>query len=210
MGYAQGELPAQGALKVNFFANIVDAEAPNLLLAGSDRRGKPLQLNFKTQTYDIEVGDSRAARHDSSVLTLRRQRPPQQLRHHHRARRRRTAPRSAPIVQDEIFFDRFRFTLGGRVDKFGNLERSGVLAAARGDVQAGDRTTRSASRSTARSARRRSSTTISTSRSSCPVDLERAGAAAAAAAAAARRGAVPAGGERGRQRAADRSTPQTS
>src|SRR6185503_12151318 len=24
-------------------------------------------------------------------------------------------------VQDEIFVDRFRFTLGGRVDKFGNL-----------------------------------------------------------------------------------------
>ena len=48
------------ALKVNVFANFTDAEAPNLLLADPTTQ-KPLQLNFSTQTYDVEVGDSLAA-----------------------------------------------------------------------------------------------------------------------------------------------------
>ena len=30
---------------------------------------------------------------------------------------------SGTYVQDEIFFDRFRLILGGRVDKFGNLDK---------------------------------------------------------------------------------------
>ena len=46
------------ALKVGFFTNIIDADAPNLLLADPSTN-RPIQLNFKTQTYDIEVGDSR-------------------------------------------------------------------------------------------------------------------------------------------------------
>ena len=45
------------ALKVDFFTNLIDAEAPNLLLADPSTN-RPIQLNFKTQTYDVEVGDS--------------------------------------------------------------------------------------------------------------------------------------------------------
>ena len=80
---------------------------------------RPIQLNFKTQTYDVEVGDSR----------------PLGLRHLFtyggNVRRNNFDISIAPsaenrtelggYVQDEIFVNRFRFTIGGRVDKFGNL-----------------------------------------------------------------------------------------
>ena len=74
------------ALKVGFFTNLIDADAPNLLLADPSTN-QPIQLNFKTQTYDVEVGDSRhlGLRH---LFTYGGQRPAQQLRHLHRARRR--------------------------------------------------------------------------------------------------------------------------
>ena len=45
---------SRGALKFNVFTNIVDANAPNLLLA-DPATGKPIQLNFKTQTFDVEA-----------------------------------------------------------------------------------------------------------------------------------------------------------
>ena len=52
MGYTKVNYQ-RGAMKVNFFANLVNAEAPNLLLPDPLTQ-KPLQLNFKTQTYDVE------------------------------------------------------------------------------------------------------------------------------------------------------------
>ena len=54
-------------------------------------------------------------------VQLRRQRPAQQLRHLHRAQRRRIAPSSAPTSRTRSSSIAFRFTIGGRVDKFGNL-----------------------------------------------------------------------------------------
>ena len=49
----------QGALKVAAFANIMDAEAPNLILPDpTSPTLAPVQLNFKTQTYDFEIGHS--------------------------------------------------------------------------------------------------------------------------------------------------------
>jgi outer membrane receptor protein involved in Fe transport len=107
----------KGALKLNFFTNFVNADAPNLLLASPT--GVPLQLNFSTQTYDFEAGDAFPlgphqvvsvggnARRNNFDITI--------------------DPNAANRTelgaygQDEIFVDRFRFTLGGRVDKFGNL-----------------------------------------------------------------------------------------
>ncbi|HLA78092.1 MAG TPA: TonB-dependent receptor plug domain-containing protein, partial [Vicinamibacteria bacterium] len=49
---------SKGALKVNFFANLLDVEAPNLLLPDPNT-GEGVQLNFKTQTFDLEFGHSR-------------------------------------------------------------------------------------------------------------------------------------------------------
>jgi iron complex outermembrane receptor protein len=106
------------ALKVNVFTNITNAEAPNLLLV-DPATGKPLQLNFKTQTYDAEVGDSIRAgtrqvftfggnvRRNNFDITI--------------APAAKNRTEVGTYVQDEIFLDKVRLTVGGRVDKFGNL-----------------------------------------------------------------------------------------
>jgi len=49
---------SKNALTVNFAGNFTDAQAPNLLLTDPST-GKPLFLDFKTQSYDIEAGDTR-------------------------------------------------------------------------------------------------------------------------------------------------------
>jgi outer membrane receptor protein involved in Fe transport len=106
------------ALKVNFFMNFLDADAPNLLLPDPITR-LPLQLNFSTQTYDVEVGDSRAVgsrqvftfggnvRRNNFDITL--------------APAAENRTELGAYVQDELIFDNVRFTIGARVDKFGNL-----------------------------------------------------------------------------------------
>ena len=110
---------SRGTLKFNVFANIVDAEAPNLLVPDAST-GAPLQLNFKTQTYDVEFGHAVVidGRHNLSYggnyrrnnfdITLA---PAAQDRNE-----------LGGYVQDEIFVGKFRFSIGGRVDKFGNIE----------------------------------------------------------------------------------------
>ena len=122
----------KGALKLNFFTNFIDAEAPNLLLAGPG--GTPLQLNFSTQTYDFEAGDAfPLGQHHVLSVGGNVRRNNFNITIDPNAENRTEL---GAYVQDEIFADRFRFTLGGRVDKFGNLQRSGLFPAARGDVQA--------------------------------------------------------------------------
>jgi outer membrane receptor protein involved in Fe transport len=118
MGYGKVNY-SRKALRVNFFTNFTSAEAPNLLLPDPATPGKPLQLNFNTQTYDVEAGDSLVAG-THNVFTFGGN-----------ARRNNFDITIAPAaenrtelgayLQDEILYDRFRLTLGGRVDKFGNL-----------------------------------------------------------------------------------------
>jgi outer membrane receptor protein involved in Fe transport len=118
MGYGKVNY-RRGALKVNFFTNVIKAEAPNLLVADPNTQ-KPLQLNFSTQTYDFEVGDSHSVgrrqllsfggnvRRNNFDITL--------------APGAEDRTELGAYAQDEIFYDRFRFTIGARVDKFGNLK----------------------------------------------------------------------------------------
>ena len=110
---------SRGALKFNVFTNIVDANAPNLLLA-DPATGQPIQLNFKTKTFDVELGHAML------------------LGGHHALSyggnfRRNTfgitiTPNSkdrneiGAYGQDEIVAGRFRFSLGARADKFGNIQ----------------------------------------------------------------------------------------
>jgi iron complex outermembrane receptor protein len=118
MGYAKVNY-AKAGLRVNFFTNFVDAQAPNLLLQ-DPATNAPLQLDFATQTYDLEAGHALPlgqrqvisvggnVRRNNFDLTI--------------------APASEDrtefggYLQDEILLDRFRFTIGGRIDKFGNLD----------------------------------------------------------------------------------------
>ena len=108
----------RGALRAQFFTNFLDGKAPNLLLP-NPATGMPLELNFKTQTYDGEIGHS--------VFLGNRHR----LSYGGNLRQNNFDITLAPLsenrteiggyLQDEIFWDRFRLVLGGRVDKFGNL-----------------------------------------------------------------------------------------
>jgi outer membrane receptor protein involved in Fe transport len=109
---------SKGAFKLAGFVNFLDAQAPNLLLTDPDTL-QPVQLNFKTQTYDLEVGHSLVlggknivsfggnARRNAFDITLA---PDAQNRNEF-----------GVYVQDELFFDKFRFNVGLRMDKFGNL-----------------------------------------------------------------------------------------
>jgi outer membrane receptor protein involved in Fe transport len=107
----------KGSLKLNFFVNYIDAEAPNLLLVGPT--GAPLQLNFSSQTYDFEAGNDFPigrrqivsvggnVRRNNFDITI--------------APAAENRTEIGAYLQDEIFADPFRFTIGARIDKFGNL-----------------------------------------------------------------------------------------
>ena len=107
----------RGDLRVQVFTNVLNGQAPNLLLPDL-ATGRPLQLNFKTQTVDGEIGHS--------VFLGNRHR----LTYGGNVRQNTFDITLAPLaenrveiggyLQDEIFWDRFRLVLGGRVDKFGN------------------------------------------------------------------------------------------
>jgi len=108
----------KGAFRVAGFVNFLDAEAPNLLLIDPDTL-QPVQLNFKTQTFDLEAGHSLVlggknivsfggnARRNNFDITLA---PAAEDRNEF-----------GVYVQDELFFDKFRLNVGLRMDKFGNL-----------------------------------------------------------------------------------------
>ena len=118
MGYGKVNY-SKGALKVNAFANFLDTDAPNLLLTDPSTL-KPVFLAFKTQTYDLELGHSTVvaghhilsyggnARRNNFNITLA---PDAKDRNEFGA-----------YFQDEIFYDKFRLAIGGRVDKFGNID----------------------------------------------------------------------------------------
>jgi outer membrane receptor protein involved in Fe transport len=110
---------SQGGFKAAVFGNFVDAEAPNLLQRDPATL-QPIQLNFKTETYDAELGYTRVlggkhilsmggnARRNNFDITIT---PNSEDRNEFGA-----------YLQDELFFSKFRIAVGARVDKFGNLE----------------------------------------------------------------------------------------
>jgi outer membrane receptor protein involved in Fe transport len=117
MGYAKVGY-TRGDLRAHVFTNFLDGDAPNLLLPDPST-GQPVHLGFKAQTFDAEIGHSTFigqrnfltyggnVRRNNFDITI--------------------APSAADrlevgaYLQDEIFFDRYRLVLGGRVDQFGNL-----------------------------------------------------------------------------------------
>jgi outer membrane receptor protein involved in Fe transport len=117
LGYAKVNY-RKGGLKVNAFTNLANAEAPNLLLVDPTTR-QPLQLNFSTQTYDVEIGDTWRLG-TKQVLTVGGN-----LRQNNFditiAPQSENRTELGAYAQDEIFLDPVRLTIGGRLDKFGNL-----------------------------------------------------------------------------------------
>ena len=107
------------ALKVNFFVNVLHADAPNLLFPDAST-GKALQMDLTTKTYDFEVGNATPVgtrnvvsyggnvRRNNFAITLA---PTAQDR-----------SELGAYAQDEIFIKYVRLNIGGRIDKFGNLD----------------------------------------------------------------------------------------
>ena len=119
LGYAKVNY-RRGNLRAQVFTNLLDGDAPNLLLPDPASPGQPVNLVFKSKTFDAEIGHSslfgdrhllsyggnvRRNNFDISIAPMAENRL-----------------EAGAYLQDEIFFDRFRLVLGGRVDKFGNLD----------------------------------------------------------------------------------------
>ncbi|HEY0663607.1 MAG TPA: TonB-dependent receptor, partial [Thiobacillaceae bacterium] len=110
---------SRGAMKVNFFTNILNGDATNLLAIGVD--GKPLNFVFKSNTYDLEFGDVRTFqqrhvvsyggnfRYSSFDLSIA---PAGDAR-----------KEGGAYLQDEIFLGKYvRLLVGARLDKFDVIE----------------------------------------------------------------------------------------
>jgi outer membrane receptor protein involved in Fe transport len=118
MGYGK-VLYTRGALRVGAFSNQVDADAPNLLQT-DPLTLQPVVLGFKTQTYDLEIGNSQALggkhllsyggnfRRNNFDITLA---PGAEDRNEIGA-----------YLQEEFYVSKLRLAAGVRADKFGNLD----------------------------------------------------------------------------------------
>ncbi|MCG6924616.1 MAG: TonB-dependent receptor [Acidobacteria bacterium] len=109
----------KGALRISAFGNFVDAEAPNLLVVDPDTLG-PVILGFKTQTYDLEFGNSNVLG-DNHVVTYGG---------NYRRNNFDISLAEGPDRNEfgayghwEYFVDKFRISAGVRADKFGNLDK---------------------------------------------------------------------------------------
>jgi iron complex outermembrane receptor protein len=109
----------KGGRHVAFFSNLLHGNAINLLAVGPT--GQPLPLLFDTKTFDIEASDVRVVgtrhalsfggnyRHNTFDISLA---PGGDARNE-----------GGAYLQDEIFLnDRFRWVVGGRVDKFSSID----------------------------------------------------------------------------------------
>jgi outer membrane receptor protein involved in Fe transport len=118
----------KGALRIGGFGNFLDASAPNLLQVDPDSLPpeggvpSPVVLGFKTQTYDVEIGNTSVigGRHAVSYGgNYRRNNFDITLASNSKDRNEFGA-----YVQEEFFLDKFRIAGGLRVDKFGNLDKA--------------------------------------------------------------------------------------
>ena len=111
----------KGGRRIGFFTNILNGDATNLL--SRDLSGQFLPLIFDTKTFDIEASDLRTlgSRH---ILTYGGN-------YRHNSFDISIAPNGdnrnegGAYAQDEIFLsDRFRWVIGGRVDKFSSIDNA--------------------------------------------------------------------------------------
>jgi len=105
--------------RIAFFTNLLDGDASNLLARGPS--GQPLPLVFDTRTFDVDASETRAIG-TKNVLTFGGN-------FRHNTFDISLAPggddrnEGGGFVQDEIFLsDRFRWVIGGRLDKFSSID----------------------------------------------------------------------------------------
>jgi iron complex outermembrane receptor protein len=120
LGYATMRY-SRGALKFNFFTNLLNGDATGLLAIGAD--GQPIPFDFHTATYDFEIGNA-------NTLGTR-----QVLSYGGNFRYNNFDLSIAPLgtnrqeggfyLQDEIFLhEKLRFNIGARVDKFDVIDHA--------------------------------------------------------------------------------------
>lgn len=107
------------ALKVNAFVNVLNGSATNLLAVGPT--GQQLQFDFKSNTFDVEVGNAHTIG-QSNILTyggnLRQNTFDLTI-----APAGDNRTEGGAYVQDEMFLGkRVRWLVGARVDKFDNID----------------------------------------------------------------------------------------
>lgn len=118
VGYASMRY-SRGALKFNVFTNQLNGDALGLLAIGTN--GRPIEFDFNTKTYDVELGNINTigtrnvlsyggnVRFNSFDLSI--------------APRGDSRTEIGAYLQDEIFLhDRVRASLGVRIDKFDNID----------------------------------------------------------------------------------------
>jgi outer membrane receptor protein involved in Fe transport len=111
----------KGGRHIGFFTNILNGDAVNFL--SRDITGALLPLSFDTTTFDIEASDLRTFgtrhvlsyggnyRHNSFDISI--------------APNGDNRNEGGAYVQDEIFLaDRFRWVVGGRLDKFSSIDNA--------------------------------------------------------------------------------------
>jgi iron complex outermembrane receptor protein len=108
-------------LRLQAFVNALDGEASGLLLLGVDER--PLTFGFENQAYDVEFSNLHVRGRHNLVSYGGNYR--------HNNFNLQLAPRSGNrdegggYVQDQVFLsDRFRWVVGGRVDRFDVLHKA--------------------------------------------------------------------------------------
>ncbi len=114
---------SRNAMKLNFFVNLLDGDATNLLAV--DATGQPLPFSFRSQTYDVEFGDVKTFqqrhvvsyggnfRHSNFDLSIA---PAGDAR-----------TEGGAYAQDEIFLGKYvRWLVGARVDKFDIIDNAQV------------------------------------------------------------------------------------
>jgi iron complex outermembrane receptor protein len=116
---------SKGNFRLTAFTNLLDVDAPNRVF-NDPVTHESIQGIFKTQTYDLEVGNSHLigshhilsyggnARHNNFDVSISDDGDGDPTK----------SPRDefGGYVQDEVYYGKFRFTLGARVDKFSSVD----------------------------------------------------------------------------------------
>ncbi len=111
----------RNGLKLQTFVNALDGEGTFLLQRGSD--GRLLFARFENQVYDVEVSNGRVLGNTSPPVVWR-QLPPQSLWPLNGAAKLHTATKAGRTCRTSVFLsDRLRWIVGGRIDRFGVLDK---------------------------------------------------------------------------------------
>lgn len=119
LGYGRTAFSKE-AFKASVFLNVLDAQSSNLLLTDPVTL-RPLQLDFKTRTFDVELGHAMAIGTKNAISYGGNVRW-NNFDEISIAPEAENRTEIGAYLQDEVLLNRFRLMAGLRVDKFGNID----------------------------------------------------------------------------------------